>query len=105
MSVLEELGLPPLPEALPRPVIDNHTHVYSTRDYSGLSVADNLWLAGEVGEGEATSFDTAILLGLRNPADLSDPLGPGWLEEVAREIGEAEERWLELEMLREEIGA
>jgi ATP-binding cassette subfamily F protein uup len=27
------------------------------------------------------------------------------LEEVAREIGEAEERWLELEMLREEIGA
>ncbi|MGO4283138.1 ABC-F family ATP-binding cassette domain-containing protein [Bosea sp. TAB14] len=27
------------------------------------------------------------------------------LEEVAREIGDAEERWLELEMLREEIGA
>ncbi|CAM5764885.1 ABC-F family ATP-binding cassette domain-containing protein [Bosea minatitlanensis] len=27
------------------------------------------------------------------------------LEELAREIGEAEERWLELEMLREEIGA
>ncbi|MFJ5369036.1 ABC-F family ATP-binding cassette domain-containing protein [Bosea sp. CER48] len=27
------------------------------------------------------------------------------LEEVSREIGEAEERWLELEMLREEIGA
>lgn len=27
------------------------------------------------------------------------------LEEVAREIGEAEERWLELEILREEIGA
>ncbi|HMQ65036.1 MAG TPA: TatD family hydrolase [Arachnia sp.] len=49
MSLLEELGLPPLPEALPRPVIDNHTHVYSTRDYSGLSVADNLRLAGEVG--------------------------------------------------------
>ena len=37
-------------------------------------------------EGEATSFDTAILLGLRNPADLSDPLGPGWLEEVARDV-------------------
>ncbi|MCO5091073.1 ABC-F family ATP-binding cassette domain-containing protein [Bosea sp. (in: a-proteobacteria)] len=27
------------------------------------------------------------------------------LEEVTREVGEAEERWLELEMLREEIGA
>ncbi|MFT3888950.1 MAG: TatD family hydrolase [Arachnia sp.] len=49
MSVLDELGLPPLPEALPRPVIDNHTHVASTRDYSGLTVADNLYLAGEVG--------------------------------------------------------
>jgi undecaprenyl-diphosphatase len=43
-------------------------------------------LADEVGEGDATSFDTAILLGLRNPADHSDPLGPRWLEEVARDV-------------------
>jgi len=55
-----------------------------------LVVAACTWafvqLADEVREGEATSFDTAILLGLRNPADLSDPLGPGWLEEVARDV-------------------
>lgn len=43
-------------------------------------------LADEVREGEATSFDTAILLGLRNPADPSDPLGPGWVEEIARDV-------------------
>jgi len=55
-----------------------------------LLVAACTWafvqLANEVREGEATSFDTAILLGLRNPADPSDPLGPGWVEEVARDI-------------------
>lgn len=49
MSVLEELGLPPLPEELPRPVVDNHTHLGSTVEYSGLSVADSLELAGRVG--------------------------------------------------------
>lgn len=43
-------------------------------------------LADEVGEGEATGFDTAILLSLRDPADPSDPIGPGWFEEVARDV-------------------
>lgn len=55
-----------------------------------LAVAACCWafvqLADEVREGEATGFDTAILLGLRNPADLSDPIGPAWLEEVARDV-------------------
>lgn len=49
MNVIEELGLPPLPEPLPRPVIDNHTHLSSTAEYSGLQVADNVRLAAEVG--------------------------------------------------------
>jgi undecaprenyl-diphosphatase len=43
-------------------------------------------LAGDVTEGDTAAFDRAILLGLRNPADLSDPVGPGWLEEAARDI-------------------
>ena len=42
-------GLPGLPEALPRPIIDNHTHLTSTREYSGLAVADNIALAASVG--------------------------------------------------------
>ena len=43
-------------------------------------------LADAVGEGDPSSFDTAILLGLRNSADRSDPIGPGWFEEVARDV-------------------
>ncbi len=43
-------------------------------------------LADEVREGEATNFDTTVLLSLRNPADHADPLGPGWVEEMARDV-------------------
>lgn len=32
------------------------------------------------------AFDTAILLGLRSPADPADPIGPLWLEIAARDI-------------------
>jgi len=49
MSLTEELGLPPLPEPLPRPVIDNHTHLDSTREYSSLPVDESLRLARSVG--------------------------------------------------------
>lgn len=43
-------------------------------------------LASEVLEGETLGFDRALLLALRNPADPSDPIGPGWFEEMARDI-------------------
>ncbi|GJE71340.1 phosphatase PAP2 family protein [Methylorubrum podarium] len=43
-------------------------------------------LAREVGEGSTAALDRKILLALRNPADLSDPLGPAWLEEAMRDI-------------------
>lgn len=43
-------------------------------------------LAGEVIEGDTLGLDRAILLGLRNPANLADPIGPTWLEEVARDF-------------------
>lgn len=43
-------------------------------------------LADEVLEGETRGFDTALLLALRNPADLADPIGPGWLEEIGRDF-------------------
>lgn len=48
-SVLERLGLPPLPEPLPVATVDAHTHLDSTQEDSGLRVADNLALAAEVG--------------------------------------------------------
>ncbi len=43
-------------------------------------------LAEEVLEGDAGAFDRAVLLALRNPADLSDPIGPALVEEMARDI-------------------
>jgi undecaprenyl-diphosphatase len=53
-------------------------------------VGGALWvflaLADEIREGESLAFDRAILLALRNPADLSDPIGPGWFEEAARDV-------------------
>ncbi len=48
-SVIERLGLPALPDALPAPTIDAHTHLDSTQQYSGLRVADSLDLAASVG--------------------------------------------------------
>jgi undecaprenyl-diphosphatase len=53
-------------------------------------VAGGIWafaaLAGEVREGETRRLDETVLLALRNPADLSDPVGPRWLEETERDF-------------------
>jgi undecaprenyl-diphosphatase len=43
-------------------------------------------LADEVLEGETRDADEAILLALRTPGDLTDPLGPGWVEELGRDF-------------------
>lgn len=52
--------------------------------------AGGLWafieLADEVLEGETHAIDEAILVALRVPGDLSDPIGPGWLEEMMRDF-------------------
>lgn len=45
-----------------------------------------LTVADEMREGELKAFDTGILLALRNPADLADPIGPQWLEIAMRDI-------------------
>ena len=43
-------------------------------------------LADEILEGETGDVDRRLLLSLRNPLDLSDPLGPLWLEEMMRDV-------------------
>jgi len=48
-DTIAALGLPDLPEPLPRPVIDSHTHMDATQEASGLVVADNLAAARAVG--------------------------------------------------------
>lgn len=43
-------------------------------------------IADEVVEGESQTIDTKILLAFRNAGDLSDPIGPAWVEELGRDL-------------------
>lgn len=43
-------------------------------------------IAEEVGEGETRSFDEAVLLSMRVPGNASEPVGPRWFEEAARDV-------------------
>ena len=43
-------------------------------------------LTEEVVEGDTRGFDQSVLLWFRDKADLSDPIGPQWLEVVMRDI-------------------
>ena len=43
-------------------------------------------LASEVVEGDTGKFDRAVLLSMRDAGDLSNPLGPGWVEEMGRDF-------------------
>ncbi|WP_296136669.1 TatD family hydrolase [uncultured Tessaracoccus sp.] len=49
MTVLDELGLPGLPEPLPAGIVDNHTHTLSTQEFSKLAPGESLALATQVG--------------------------------------------------------
>lgn len=64
--------------------------IESTMLLISLLVAGGIWgfveLADEVIEGDTRQIDEWIMLLLRNPEDLSDPLGPQWFEEMMRDI-------------------
>jgi undecaprenyl-diphosphatase len=55
-----------------------------------LLIAGSIWafveIAGNVLGGDTQAFDESILQMLRQPSDLSSPIGPRWLWEVARDI-------------------
>lgn len=65
-----------------------------TREWSVLAIAllllGAVWgffeIADEVRDGDTHQFDEAVLLSMRNPADLADPIGPGWVEEIGRDF-------------------
>jgi undecaprenyl-diphosphatase len=54
------------------------------------ALAAGLWLfiavAEEVTEGDTRAIDRALLLALRNPENLSDPIGPPWVGEMGRDL-------------------
>ena len=55
-----------------------------------LIIAASLWafaaLADEVVEGSTRQFDRSVLLMMRTSDDLTDPIGPRWLEESMRDL-------------------
>lgn len=55
-----------------------------------VALSGGIWIfaevADEVLEEEAAGIDERLLLALRNPGDLSDPVGPAWVEEMARDF-------------------
>ncbi len=55
-----------------------------------LLLAGSAWafieLSDAVFDGETMAIDRALLLALRSSADPADPLGPGWLVEMGRDI-------------------
>lgn len=50
------------------------------------SVLTFLALARLVTRSSTADFDSAVLLMMRNPADLADPVGPIWFEELMRDV-------------------
>jgi undecaprenyl-diphosphatase len=68
--------------------------LWTRREFGVLAalalVASAIWsfaeLADAVLEGETHAFDERILLALRSTTDPSDPLGPGWFEELMRDV-------------------
>ncbi len=55
-----------------------------------LALIAALWVffsvASEVLEGDAKAIDQTILLAMRTPGDLADPIGPHWLEVLGRDV-------------------
>ena len=55
-----------------------------------MLIAGGVWLFAEIAdqvvEGRTHGFDERLLLALRSPTDLSDPIGPAWFEEVMRDF-------------------
>ena len=53
---------------------------------SAISLFAFVEIADDVSEGDTAAFDTAILLAFRNRDDITDPLGPPWLESIMRDF-------------------
>lgn len=43
-------------------------------------------VAGEVSEGDTQALDRELILAMRSPDDVSDPIGPRWVEEIGRDF-------------------
>jgi undecaprenyl-diphosphatase len=57
---------------------------------SVFGLAAGAWVfievADDVTEGDTRALDRSLVLAMRNPQNSADPLGPGWVEEVGRDL-------------------
>jgi undecaprenyl-diphosphatase len=53
---------------------------------SACSVWSFVELADEIREGDTVSYDKVLLLSMRSSSDITDPVGPVFVEEMARDI-------------------
>ena len=55
-----------------------------------LLIVGGIWafveIADEIMEEETHALDEQLIIALRNPDDLSDPIGPKWVEELGRDM-------------------
>jgi len=51
-----------------------------------LAVWMFIWVADEMGEDEHLPLEKRIMLALRDPRNLADPVGPPWLKQVAIDV-------------------
>jgi undecaprenyl-diphosphatase len=68
------------------PTVRREAAVLVTIMVAAASLALFAQLTNEVFEGETHAFDEMVLLALRDPADTNDPIGPGWLEDMMRDL-------------------
>jgi len=71
--------------------VHGHSRGVSLRTLCALAAAAlAVWLfielADDVAEGETRNLDEAILLSFRETDDRDDPIGPAWVEELARDV-------------------
>ena len=73
-----------------RALIDQVTRIERVTLLTVIAAAAALYafakLADAVGEGGTRAFDERILLALRTPGNLADPIGPKWVEEMMRDF-------------------
>ncbi len=90
-NAVDKIDVPDLKFLRPFYQLMSHLGQYEWRILVALLlIVGGVWLtinlAEEVSEGDTHTIDRALLLALREPDDISDPLGPRWFEEMIRDF-------------------
>jgi undecaprenyl-diphosphatase len=76
----------PAPPARTRPLVRRELTLLLALAFVAACLYVFVELAGDVRAGSSLAFDRELLIAMRTTGDLSDPIGPGWVEEMARDF-------------------